>query len=139
MTWDAASRVYHAPDRMALVAVFAGIGALFAVRSSRIICVPFCRPLNVDILQVEKDVRESHWVGSKKKKEKEKKSHDALVALLVDLFQRLQFILKRLGVYTLITREDGILGEKIVGRVISILSIVTKDMHQSRGSRLFLR
>ena len=101
-------------------------------------------PLNVDILQVEKEVRESHGrplmarlMASKKKKEEEKKkSHDALVAFLVDLFQRLQFILKRLGVYTLGSPEDKTLGEKIMARVISILSIVTKEMQQSRRGRL---
>jgi len=78
--------------------------------------------LNADILQAAKDV----WA-----------SHD----VLVDLFERVQFFLKRLGVHTRISPTEGMVEilVKIVAEVISILSIATKEMQQSRTSRLFLR
>ncbi len=100
-------------------AVFAGIGILLAVRSSVFL---FVDPFNADILQAAKDV----WA-----------SHD----VLVDLFERVQFFLKRLGVHTRIspTKDMVEILVKIMVEVISILSIATKEMQQSRTSRLFLR
>ncbi len=87
------------------------------------ICVPFCRRFyNTDILQAAKDVLASH---------------DALV----DLFERIQFFLKRLGVHTQIlpTKDMVEILVEIVAKVLSILSIATKVMQQSRTSELFLR
>ncbi|KAH9003811.1 hypothetical protein EDB86DRAFT_2279455 [Lactarius hatsudake] len=57
-------------------------------------------------------------------------SHDALV----DLFERIQFFLKRLGVHTQIslTKDMVEILMKIVAEVLSILSIATKEMQQSR-------
>ena len=100
-------------------AVFVGIGVLLAVRSSVFL---FFDPFNTDVLQAAKDVRASH---------------DALV----DLFERIQFFLKRLGVHTQIspTKDMVEILVKIVVEVLSILSIATKEMQQSRASKLFLR
>ncbi|KAH9177275.1 hypothetical protein EDB89DRAFT_2240068, partial [Lactarius sanguifluus] len=58
-------------------------------------------------------------------------SHDALV----DLFERVQFFLKRLGVYTRISPTDDMaeILVKIMAEVISILSIAMKEMQQSRS------
>ncbi|KAH9178440.1 hypothetical protein EDB89DRAFT_2089725, partial [Lactarius sanguifluus] len=57
-------------------------------------------------------------------------SHDALV----DLFERIQFFLKRLGVHTQIspTKDMVEILVKIVAEVLSILSIATKEMQQRR-------
>jgi len=100
-------------------AVFAGIGVLLAVCSSVYL---FVDPFNADILQAAKDV----WA-----------SHD----LLVDLFERIQFFLKRLGVYTRFspTKDMVEVLAKIMAEIISILSIAMKEMQQSRTSKLFLR
>ncbi len=100
-------------------AAFVGIGVLLAVRSSVFL---FFDPFNTDVLQAAKDVRASH---------------DALV----DLFERIQFFLKRLGVHTRIspTKDMVEILVKIVVEVLSILSIATKEMQQSRASKLFLR
>ena len=75
-----------------------------------------------DILQAAKEVRASHDV-------------------LVDLFERIQFFLKRLGVHTQISPTKGMVEilVKIMAEVISILSIATKEMQQSRTSRLLLQ
>jgi len=82
----------------------------------------FIDNFNADILQAARDV----WV-----------SHDALV----DLFERIQFFLKHLGVHTQIspTKDMMEILVKIVAEVLSILSIATKEMQQSRTSELFLR
>ncbi|KAH9017607.1 hypothetical protein EDB85DRAFT_2278107 [Lactarius pseudohatsudake] len=57
-------------------------------------------------------------------------SHDALV----DLFERVQFFLKRLRVHTRISPTQDMMEilVKIMAEVISILSIATKEMQQSR-------
>ncbi|KAH9177260.1 hypothetical protein EDB89DRAFT_2240059, partial [Lactarius sanguifluus] len=57
-------------------------------------------------------------------------SHDALV----DLFERIQFFLKRLGVHTQISPTTDMIEilVKITAEVLSILSIATKEMQQSR-------
>ncbi|KAH8987329.1 hypothetical protein EDB92DRAFT_1818002 [Lactarius akahatsu] len=62
-------------------------------------------------------------------------SHDALV----DLFERIQFFLKRLGVHTRIspTKEMVEILVKIMAEVISILSIATKEMQQSKTNIYF--
>jgi hypothetical protein len=72
-----------------------------------------------NVLQVAKDVRSSHNV-------------------LVDHFERTQFFLKRLGVHTRIspTEEMGEILVKIMAEVLSILSIATKEVQQSRTSKL---
>ncbi len=64
-------------------------------------------------------------------------SHD----VLVDLFEHIQFFLKRLGVHTQISPTKNMVEilVKIVAEVLSILSIATKEMQQSRTSKLFLR
>jgi len=82
----------------------------------------FVDPFNTDTLQAAKDVRASHDV-------------------LVDLFERIQLFLKRLGVHTRIspTKDMVEILVKIMAEVISILSIATKEMQQSRTSRLLLR
>ncbi len=100
-------------------AVFAGIGVLLAVRSSVFL---FVDPFNADILQAAKDVPASHHV-------------------LVDLFERIQFFLKRFGVHTQVSLTEYMveIRVKIMTEVIAILSIATKEMQQSRTSRLFLR
>ncbi|KAF8262524.1 hypothetical protein EI94DRAFT_1704707 [Lactarius quietus] len=58
-------------------------------------------------------------------------SHDALV----DLFQRVQFFIKRLGVHTQISPTDEMVDmlANIMAEVITILSIATKEMQQSRA------
>ncbi|KAI9435501.1 hypothetical protein H4582DRAFT_2130492, partial [Lactarius indigo] len=63
-------------------------------------------------------------------------SHDALV----DLFERIQFFLKRLGVHTRISPADDMaeILVKIMAEVISILSIATKEMQQSR-SKIYIK
>ncbi|KAH9003812.1 hypothetical protein EDB86DRAFT_2280016 [Lactarius hatsudake] len=62
-------------------------------------------------------------------------SHDALV----DLFERIQFFLKRLGVHTQISPTEDMVEilVKIVAEVLSILSIATKEMQQSRTKSYF--
>ena len=99
-------------------AIFAGIGLLLAVRSSVSLLVD---PSNTDVLQAAKDVRSSHDV-------------------LVDLFERIQFFLKRLGVHTRITPTEGMaeILVKIMAEVLSILTIATKEVQQSRTSKLYL-
>jgi hypothetical protein len=96
--------------------VFTGIGVLLAVRSSVFVIVDLSDP---NALQVAKDVRSSHNV-------------------LVDLFERIQFFLKRLGVHTRIspTGEMAEILVKIMAEVLSILSIATKEVQQSRTSKL---
>ena len=76
-------------------------------------------PCDTDILQAAKDVRSSHDV-------------------LVDLFERIQFFLKRLGVHTKISPTEGMVEilVKIVAEILSILSIATKEVQQSRTSKL---
>jgi hypothetical protein len=100
-------------------AVFSGLSVLLAVRSSVFI---FVDPFNADILQAAKDVRASH---------------DALV----DLFEHIQFYLKRLGVHTQIspTKDMVEILVKIMVEVLSILSIATREMQQCRTSQLFLQ
>ncbi|KAH9022776.1 hypothetical protein EDB85DRAFT_353432 [Lactarius pseudohatsudake] len=63
-------------------------------------------------------------------------SHDALV----DLFERIQFFLKRLGVHTRIspTKDMVEILVKIMAEVIAILSIATKEMQQSK-TKMYLR
>ena len=99
-------------------AIFAGIGLLLAVRSSVSLLVD---PSNTDVLQAAKDVRSSHDV-------------------LVDLFERIQFFLKRLGVHTRITPTEDMaeILVKIMAEVLSILTIATKEVQQSRTSKLYL-
>ena len=95
-------------------AVFAGIGFLLTVCSSVYLLV---RPSNADVLQAAKDVWSSHDV-------------------LVDLFERIQFFLKRLSVHTRIspTKEIAEILVKITAEVLSILTIATKEVQQSRTS-----
>ncbi|KAH9177263.1 hypothetical protein EDB89DRAFT_1902502 [Lactarius sanguifluus] len=61
-------------------------------------------------------------------------SHDALV----DLFERIQFFLKRLGVHTRIspTKDMVEILVKIMVEVIGILSIATKEMQRSKTKML---
>jgi hypothetical protein len=61
--------------------------------------------------------------------------------VLVDLFERIQFFLKRLGVHTQIspTKDMVEILVKIMAEIISILSIATMEMQQSRASKLSLR
>ncbi|KAH9012171.1 hypothetical protein EDB84DRAFT_970532 [Lactarius hengduanensis] len=63
-------------------------------------------------------------------------SHDALV----DLFERIQFFLKRLGVHTRIspTKDMVEILVKIMAEVIGILSIATKEMQRSKTG-MYLR
>ncbi|KAH9027502.1 hypothetical protein EDB83DRAFT_2319659 [Lactarius deliciosus] len=63
-------------------------------------------------------------------------SHDALV----DLFERIQFFLKRLGVHTRIspTKDMVEILVKIMAEVIAILSIATNEMQQSKA-KIYLR
>jgi hypothetical protein len=63
-------------------------------------------------------------------------SHD----VLVDLFERIQFFLKRLGVHTQIspTKDMVEILVKIMAELISILSVATKEMQQNRASKLSL-
>ena len=60
--------------------------------------------------------------------------------MLVDLFERIQFFLKRLGVHTRIspTQEMTEILVKIMAEVLSILTIATKEVQQSRTSKLHL-
>ena len=97
-------------------AVFTGIGVLLTVRSSVLLIVGLCDP---HALQATKDVRSSHDV-------------------LIDLFERIQYFLKRLGVHTRIlpTEEMVEILVKIMAEVLSILSIATKEVQQSRTSKL---
>ena len=99
--------------------VFTAICYLLAVRSSVFL---FVDHFNADTLQVAKSVKESHDV-------------------LVDLFERIQFFLKRLGVYTQISPTSSMVEilVKIMAEVISVLAIATQEMQQNRGSRLFLQ
>jgi hypothetical protein len=64
-------------------------------------------------------------------------SHDALV----ELFERIESVFKRLGVYTQIslTTEMAEVFVKIVVEVLSILSIATKEMTRNRTSKLYMR
>lgn len=73
-------------------------------------------------LQAAKDVRASHDV-------------------LVDLFERIQFFLKRLGVHAEISPTGNMVEilVKIMAEVLSILSIATKEVQRSRTSTLPLR
>ena len=75
-------------------------------------------PFDADVLQAAKDVQSSHDV-------------------LVDLFERIHFFLKRLGVHTRIspTEEMVEILVKIMAEVLSILSIATKEVQQSRTSK----
>ena len=97
-------------------AVFTGIGVLLTVRSSVFLIVDSSNPY---ALQAAKDVRSSHDV-------------------LVDLFEHIQFFLKRLGVHTRIspTAEMVEILVKIMAEVLSILSIATKEVQKSRTSEL---
>lgn len=78
------------------------------------------RPFNTDILQAAKEVRASHEV-------------------LVDLFERIQFFPKRLAVHTQISLTNDMVEilVKIVAEVLSILSIATKEIQQSRTGGYF--
>ncbi|KAH9177279.1 hypothetical protein EDB89DRAFT_2240070 [Lactarius sanguifluus] len=73
------------------------------------------------LLAAAKDVRASHDV-------------------LVDLFERIQFFLKRLGVHTRIspTKDMVEILVKIMAEVIGILSIATKEMQRSK-TEMYLR
>lgn len=99
--------------------ISAGIGVLLAVRSSMFL---FVSPLMPIFLQAAKDVRASHDV-------------------LVDLFERIQFFLKRLGVHAEISPTGNMVEilVKIMAEVLSILSIATKEVQRSRTSTLPLR
>jgi hypothetical protein len=57
--------------------------------------------------------------------------------VLVDLLERVQFFLKRLGVHTRITPTKDMekILVKIMAEVLSILAIATKEMQQSRTSQ----
>jgi hypothetical protein len=60
--------------------------------------------------------------------------------VLVELLERVQFFLKRLGVHTRITPTEDLL-EKLVtimAEVLSILAIATKEVQQSRTGKLYL-
>ena len=96
--------------------VFTGIGVLLTVRSSAFLIVDLSDPY---ALQAAKDVRSSHDV-------------------LVDLFERIQFFLKRLGVHTRISPTEEMVDilVKIMVEVLSILAIATKEVQQSRTSKL---
>ena len=56
--------------------------------------------------------------------------------MLVDLFERVQFFLKRLGVHTRITptKDMAEILVKVMVEVLSILAIATKEVQQSRTS-----
>ena len=97
--------------------VFTGIGVLLTVRSSAFLIVDLSDPYA--LLQAAKDVRSSHDV-------------------LVDLFERIQFFLKRLGVHTRISPTEEMVDTlvKIMVEVLSILAIATKEVQQSRTSKL---
>ena len=99
--------------------VFGGIAFLLAVRSFVSLLSTLIKQI---FLQAAKEVRASHDV-------------------LVDLFERIQFFLKRLGVHTDISSTKGMVEilVKIMAEVISIFSIATKEMQQSRTSMLLLR
>jgi hypothetical protein len=60
--------------------------------------------------------------------------------VLVDLFERVQFFLKRLGVHTRIspTSEMVEILVKIMAEVLAILAIATKEVQQSRTSKSYL-
>jgi hypothetical protein len=77
--------------------------------------------LNSDILQAAKDVRASH-------------------DMLVDLFERIQFFLKRIGVHSQISPTQDMVEilAKIMAEVLSILSIATNEVQQSRTSKFYL-
>ena len=101
-------------------AVFTGIGVILTVRYSVSLIVDLVvHPSNPCALQAAKDVRSSHDV-------------------LVDLFEHIQFFLKRLGVHTRIspTEEMVEILVKIMAEALSILSIATKEVQQSRTSKL---
>ncbi|KAH9011195.1 hypothetical protein EDB84DRAFT_1052900 [Lactarius hengduanensis] len=88
-------------------------------------CVPFAKAVFTGIgilLAAAKDVRASHDV-------------------LVDLFERIQSFLKRLGVHTRISPTKNMVDilVKIMAEVIGILSIATKEMQRSKTGSLFLR
>ena len=57
--------------------------------------------------------------------------------MLIDLFERVQFFLKRLGVHTRITptKEMAEILVNIMVEVLSILAIATKEVQQSRTSK----
>ena len=95
--------------------VFTGIGVLLSVRSSVFLLSAF----NAETLQATKGVWESRDV-------------------LVDLFERIQFFLKRLGVHTRIspTKDMAEILVRTMAEVLSILSIATREMQQSRTSKL---
>jgi hypothetical protein len=97
-------------------AVFTGIGVLLTVRLSVFLIVD---PSDPDVLQAAKDVRSSHDV-------------------LADLFERIQFFLKRLGVHTRVlpTEELVEILVKIMAEMLLILSAATKEVQQSRTSKL---
>ena len=99
-------------------AVFTGIVVLISVRSSVLFMVD---PFNADTLQAAKGIWGSHDV-------------------LVELFERIQFFLKRLGVHTRISPTQDMVEilVRIMAEVLSILSIATKEMQQSRTSKLCL-
>jgi hypothetical protein len=58
--------------------------------------------------------------------------------VLADLFERVHFFLKRLGVHTRIslTKDMVEILVKIMAEVLSILAIATKEVQQSRTSEL---
>jgi hypothetical protein len=59
--------------------------------------------------------------------------------MLVNLFERIQIFLQRLGIYTgipLTTAMTELLG-KIMGQVLSILALSTKEMTQRRISERY--
>ena len=59
--------------------------------------------------------------------------------MLVNLFERVQFFLKRLGVHTRITptKEMAEILVKIMVEVLCILAIATKEVQQSRTSKSY--
>ena len=61
--------------------------------------------------------------------------------MLVDLFHRVQFFLKRLGVHATRfspTKDMVEILVKIMAEVLSILAIATKEVHQSRTSKSYM-
>ena len=89
--------------------VFTGIGVLLSVRSSVFLLSAF----NAETLQAAKGVWESHDV-------------------LVDLFERIKFFLN-----SDFTDQDMVeILVRIMAEVLSILSIATRVMQQSRTSKL---
>ena len=61
--------------------------------------------------------------------------------MLADLFERIQFFLKRLGVHTRITPTKDMVEilVNIIVEVLDILAIATKEVQQSRTSKPYIQ